>query len=199
MSWTKSTMMLQLGTQAPEFSLPDPHGLLVSRSDCVGKPLLVAFVSNVCPVVLHVRDALALYAKDYLPQGLGMVAINANVQADAAGDEESPAAMVRLAHSAGFAFPYLVDASQRVAMSYRAACTPDFFLFDNNHKLVYRGQFDGARPDNDVPVTGEHLREATHRALHKEPLLKVQLPASGCSIAWRKDTVPPYAQAAMTA
>lgn len=196
MSWTKSTMMLQLGTQAPEFSLPDPEGLLVSRSDCVGKPLLVAFLSNLCPHVLQLRDALALFAKDHVPQGLGMVAINAN---GADGQPaESPAQMVQVAQSAGFVFPYLVDASQRVAQSYRAACTPDFFLFDNNHKLVYRGQFDGARPDNDLPVTGESLREATRRVLHKEPPLKVQQPAVGCPIAWHKDALPPYAQTATT-
>ena len=191
MSRTKSTMMLQLGTQAPEFSLPDAHGQLVSRSDYVGKPLVVAFLSNACPHVRHIRDALALFAKDYLPQGLGMVAINAS---DFAADpKEAPEQMVRVAQEAGFDFAYLVDASQRVAQAYRAACTPDFFLFDNNHKLVYRGQFDGARPDNDVPVTGEDLRRATQAALHKEPPLPQQIPSLGCSITWRKDALPSYA------
>jgi peroxiredoxin len=192
MSRTKSTMMLQLGAQAPEFSLPDAHGRLVSRSDYVGKPLLVAFICNACPYVLQIRSALSHFAKDYIPQGLAIVAINAN---DAvASPEDTPEAMIKAAEAAGYPFAYLVDASQKIALAYRAACTPDFFLFDNNHKLVYRGQFDSARPGNDMPVDGADLRQATHAVLARLPPLEHQRPSMGCNIKWREDAAPAYFQ-----
>jgi peroxiredoxin len=190
MSRTKSTMMLQLGAQAPEFSLPDALGQLVSRSDYVGKPLLVAFMCNHCPYVRHIEQALALYAKEFIPQGLGMVGINPNDAAQV--PQDSPEEMLRVAKRAGYDFAYLVDASQKVSQAYRAACTPDFFLFDNNHKLVYRGQFDGTRPGDDTPATGDDLRRATQAVLRREPPLDNQRPSVGCSIKWLVDQAPAY-------
>lgn len=193
MTRTQSTMMLQLGAQAPEFTLPDAHGRLVSRSDYVGRPLLVAFICNHCPYVVHILAGLAHYVEDFAPRGVGAVAINANDFA--AYPADSPQAMVRTAGDAGLTCAYLVDESQKVALAYRAACTPDLFLFDNNHALTYRGQFDGARPGNGVPVTGEDLRRATQGVLDRRPSLALQRPSMGCNIKWRPDVAPPYLQA----
>ena len=190
MTRTKSTMMLQLGAQAPEFTLPDAGGRLVSRSDYVGRPLLVAFICNHCPYVVHILPGLAHYVTDYAPQGVTVVAINANDFSTYPAD--NPEAMVRCAAEAGLSCAYLVDESQKVALAYRAACTPDLFLFDNNHALTYRGQFDGARPGNDVPVTGDDLRRATQRLLDRRPPLEQQRPSMGCNIKWRASVAPTY-------
>lgn len=178
---------------APEFSLPDLSGNVVSRSDYVGGPLLVMFLCVHCPYVRHIEAGLSQFAADMRPRGLGIVGINSN-DADAYPADNKDA-MAQQAARANFSFAYLVDASQKVAAAYRAACTPDFFLLDAGHRLVYRGQFDGARPGNDVPVTGEDLRRATLAALAKQPPLGEQSPSLGCNIKWRGQP-PSYLHAA---
>jgi peroxiredoxin len=190
MAATPSTM-LALGTVAPEFCLPDPDGRLVSRDDFAQAPaLLVMFICNHCPFVKHVRDELARLGRDYGAQGVAIVAINAN---DAqAYPDDNPAAMKREAAAAGYGFPYLVDETQAVAQAYRAACTPDFFLFDGERRLVYRGQLDASRPSNGVPVTGRDLRTALDALLAGEPVSAEQRPSIGCNIKWRPGHAPSY-------
>src|SRR5437667_2416046 len=151
--------MLALGTRLPHFRLPDVNGKTVADSDfSEARALLVAFICNHCPFVKHIRGQFARFAKDYQARGLAVVAINSN---DAqAFPDDSPEAMKKEAAAASFTFPYLYDESQRVAQEFRAACTPDFFLFDKDRRLVYRGEFDDSRPGNNIMVTGVELRRA---------------------------------------
>lgn len=190
MAVTPSTM-LALGTRAPDFELPEPlTGNTVSRADFEGQPLLVMFICNHCPYVKHLRDALAAFGRTYRDQGLAIVAISANDVA--ARPEDGPEHMAKEAQDAGFTFPYLYDESQNTAKAYRAACTPDFFLFDAEHRLVYRGQFDDSRPGNDAPVTGEDLRAAADAVLAGRPAAAEQKPSIGCNIKWQPGNEPDY-------
>jgi len=190
MALTPSTM-LPLGTSAPDFKLPDTRCQTVSLADFHGRPaLLVLFLCNHCPYVIHIRDGLAQLARDYAPRGVGIVAINANDEEKYPAD--SPAKMKEEAETAGYIFPYLFDATQAVAKSYRAACTPDIFLFDQDRRLVYRGQFDDSRPDNAQPVTGNDLREALEAVLAGQPPLKNQRASIGCNIKWKPGNEPDY-------
>lgn len=176
--------MLALGTVAPDFQLPDTAQGLVRRDDFRAAPaLLVMFICNHCPYVKHVRSELARLGRDYAPQGLAVVAINANDAGRYPAD--SPQKMAEEAAIAGYAFPYLHDESQAVARAYQATCTPDFFLFDRARMLVYRGQLDDSRPGNGVPVTGADLRAAIDAALADQPVSPVQKPSIGCSIKWK--------------
>ena len=187
---TASTM-LPLGTQAPDFSLPDPSGKPVSLADFAGAPaLLVVFLCNHCPYVKHVAAGLAQLAADYQPRGVAIVGINAN-DVDSY-PEDSPAKMAEEVKRRGYAFPYLYDAAQEVAKAYSAACTPDFFLFDRDRGLVYRGQMDGARPGNNVAVTGEDLRAALDAVLAGRPVSAQQRASLGCNIKWKPGNEPDY-------
>ncbi len=190
MALTPSTM-LPLGTAAPDFRLPDTNGKTVSLADFKDKPaLLVIFMCNHCPYVKHIRAGLAQLARDYLPRGAAIVGINAN---DAANyPEDSPAKMGQEVKSAGYLFPYLYDESQAVAKAYRAACTPDIFLFDKNRKLVYRGQFDDSRPGNGIPITGKDLRAALDAVLAGKPVPADQKASIGCNIKWKPGNEPDY-------
>lgn len=185
------SQMIPLGTEAPDFSLPDTEGETVSRSDFAGKPLVVIFMCNHCPFVKHVRSKLAEVGRQYQDTGAAVVAINANDVANYPDD--SPEKMSQEKEQAGYTFPYLYDASQEVAKAYSAACTPDFFVFDKDHKLVYRGQFDESRPGNDVPVTGEDLTAAVKAAVAGEKAPEPQKPSAGCNIKWKPGNEPDYA------
>ncbi|HEY9148728.1 MAG TPA: thioredoxin family protein, partial [Gammaproteobacteria bacterium] len=168
MARTPSTM-LELGTAAPDFSLPEPAtGKSVSLSDFAGRPLVVLFICNHCPYVLHIAAKLAEIAREFQHRDVEFVAINSNDVANYPDD--SPEKMPAMSAQFGFTFPYLFDETQAVAKAYRAACTPDFFLFDADHKLVYRGQLDGSRPGNGVPITGEDLRAALDAVLEGKPV-----------------------------
>jgi peroxiredoxin len=190
MALTPSTM-LPLGTSAPDFRLPDTTGKTVSLADFKNaSALLVMFICNHCPYVKHIRAGLAQLGRDYQARGVAVVAISAN---DAANyPEDAPAKMKEEARGAGYTFPYLHDATQAVAKAYRAACTPDFFLFDGARKLVYRGQFDDSRPGNGVPVTGKDLRAALDAVLAGKPAPKDQKPSIGCNIKWKPGNEPDY-------
>lgn len=190
MALTPSTM-LELGTSAADFSLPDVvSGRTVSRSEFQGKPLLVMFICNHCPYVQHIRDSLAATCKEYQDKGVAVVGISSN-DADAYPDD-SPEKLAEEAAEVGYTFPYLHDASQEVAKTYRAACTPDFFLFDRDHKLVYRGQYDDSRPGNDAPVTGSDLRAAMDAVLAGKPAPAEQRNSMGCNIKWKPGNQPDY-------
>ena len=183
--------MLPLGTTAPDFTLPDTNGKTVSLADFKDKPaLLVMFICNHCPYVKHIRTGLAQLARDYLPRGVGIVGINSNDVANYPDD--SPAKMKEEAKSAGYLFPYLYDESQAVAKTYRAACTPDIYLFDKSRKLVYRGQFDDSRPGNGIPVTGKDLRAALDAVLAGRPVSPNQKASMGCNIKWKSGNEPDY-------
>jgi peroxiredoxin len=188
---TPSTM-LPLGTPAPDFQLPDTSGRVVSRDDYADRPaLLVMFICNHCPYVRHVADEIARVGRDYQDRGVGIVAINSNDVVQQPGDD--PVAMAEFAAERGFVFPYLYDESQAVAAAYHAACTPDFFLFDADRRLAYRGQLDGARPSNEVPIDGRDLRAAIDAVLAGEPVPEPQLPSLGCNIKWKPGQQPQYA------
>jgi peroxiredoxin len=190
MALTPSTM-LALGTKAPDFRLPDTNGKIVSLQDLKSAPaLVVVFMCNHCPYVKHIRAGLAKFARDYQPRGVAIVGINANDVANYPDD--SPAKMAVEAKSAGYIFPYLYDESQAVAKAYHAACTPDFYLFDNSHHLVYRGQFDDSRPGNGRPVTGKDLRAATDAVLAGKSVSPTQTPSIGCNIKWKPGNEPAY-------
>ncbi|MGP8199337.1 MAG: thioredoxin family protein [Limisphaerales bacterium] len=190
MSLTPSTM-LALGTSAPDFRLPDTRGQLVSLADLKSAPaLLVLFICNHCPYVKNIRSALAEVGREYQRRGVAIVAINSN---DAENyPEDSPERMKQEVKAAGYVFPYLYDEAQSVARAYRAACTPDIFLFDNNRKLVYRGQFDDSRPGNGRPVTGKDLRAALDAVLAGKPVPEPQTPSMGCNIKWKAGNAPDY-------
>jgi peroxiredoxin len=191
MAVTPSTM-LALGTQAPGFGLPDVSGKDVSLVDFKdAKALLVVFMCNHCPFVKHIIDDFVELAKEYQAQGVAVVAINSNDVENY--QEDRPEWMARIAKEKGFTFPYLYDASQGVAKIYRAACTPDFFLFDKDRKLVYRGQMDDSRPGNDEPITGADLRAAMDAVLADKPVPAEQKPSMGCNIKWKPGNEPDYA------
>ena len=184
MALTESTM-LELGTTAPDFSLTDVvTGKTVRRDDFRGsKALLVMFICAHCPYVKHIEKGLAALGKDYAGKAIGIVAISSNDAVTHPAD--SPAGLKRQAESLGFVFPYLYDETQAVARAYKAACTPDFFLFDAGFRLVYRGQFDRSRPGNGIPVTGEDLRAGIDLALAGKPIPADQRPSIGCNIKWK--------------
>jgi len=187
---TASTMM-PLGTSAPDFSLINVDGRTVNLKEFDGAPaLLVIFMCNHCPFVVHVADHLASLAHEYRQRGVAIVGINSNDTAN--HPQDSPEQMVHEAESRGYVFPYLYDETQEVAKSYGAACTPDFFLFDAEQKLVYRGQLDGSRPGNDIPVTGQDLRGALDAVLSNQPVAANQTPSLGCNIKWKEGGEPSY-------
>jgi peroxiredoxin len=184
--------MLPWGTLAPDFHLPDAvSGRTVALGDFAQKPaLVVMFICNHCPYVKHIQAGLAAFARDYQAKNVGVVAISANDVADY--PEDSPAKMKAVAKAAGYAFPYLVDETQAVAKAYRAACTPDLYLFDRDRKLVYRGQFDDSRPGNGQPVTGADLRAACDAVLAGRAPAAAQKPSIGCNIKWKPGNEPEY-------
>ncbi|MCE9555618.1 MAG: thioredoxin family protein [Planctomycetes bacterium] len=187
---TASTM-LPLGTKAPDFTLPNVDGRLVSLADFEGAPaLLVMFMCNHCPYVIHVADALARLAHEYQQRGVAVVGISSNDVSKHPAD--SPERMVAEAEERGYTFPYLYDETQEVARAYRAACTPDFFLFDKNQKLVYRGQMDSSRPQSGIPVTGQDLRTALDAVLAGKPAQADQKASLGCNIKWKSGNEPDY-------
>lgn len=174
--------MVPLGAPAPDFSLPATDGTTVARADFEGQPLLVVFMCNHCPYVVHVADKLAERAAQWQEQGVAVVGINSNDVANYPDD--SPELMVKEVAKRGYTFPYLFDESQDVARAYDARCTPDFFLYDAEHKLAYRGQFDNSRPSLDTPVTGNDLDAAVQAVLRGE-VPATQVPSMGCNVKWK--------------
>jgi peroxiredoxin len=187
---TASTM-LPLASAAPNFSLQNVDGKTVSLRDFADKPaLLVIFMCNHCPFVIHLRSDLAKFAKEYQAKGLAIVGISSN-DVDAY-PQDGPELMKAEHKNAGYTFPYLYDGDQSVAKAYNAACTPDFFLFDQGRKLVYRGQFDDSRPKTDIPITGADLRAACDAVLAGGPITAEQKPSIGCNIKWKAGSEPKY-------
>jgi peroxiredoxin len=187
---TPSTMV-PLGTQSPSFRLPDTEGKVVSLDDFMGSPaLLVVFLCNHCPFVKHVLPHFVELARQYQQRGAGVVGINSNDVSHYPDD--APDKMAELSRTAGFSFPYLYDESQEVARAYGAACTPDFYLFDREGRLVYRGQMDDSRPGNGRPVTGADLRAAIDAVLDGRPVSDDQKPSIGCNIKWKPGNEPDY-------
>ncbi|MFV1996632.1 MAG: thioredoxin family protein [Acidiferrobacterales bacterium] len=190
MTLTPSTM-LELGTNAADFCLPDTKG----KEVCLGgfresSALLVVFICNHCPYVIHIANALSKFANEYQSKGLGIVAISAN---DATNyPDDGPEKMAEEVKTHGYTFPYLYDEDQEVAKAYRAACTPDFFLFDAARKLVYRGQFDDSRPGNDKAITGADLRRAVDNVIAGQEPDAEQTPSMGCNIKWKPGNEPEY-------
>lgn len=191
MAATASTM-LELGTKAPEFALPDVvSGKAVSLASFEGKrALLVMFICHHCPFVRHIKSELAQLGRDYAPKGVGIVAISSNDPGVSADD--SPEGLQSMATEWGFTFPVCYDETQSVAKNYAAACTPDFYLFDQDHKLVYRGQLDESRPSNGKPVTGADLRAAIDALLAGRPVNPDQRASLGCNIKWKPGNEPTY-------
>lgn len=183
------SQMLALGTRAPAFTLPDPDGALHSlREDA--RATLVMFICNHCPFVVHIRAELARFGLDYAPRGVAIYGINSNDVSSHPADH--PRFMKEEATTWGYTFPYLYDESQEVAKAYRAACTPDFFLFDAEQKLVYRGQLDGSRPSNNLPVDGRDLRAALDAVIASKKPAAEQTPSIGCNIKWIAGNEPEY-------
>lgn len=178
-----ASAMLPLGTVAPDFQLPDPQGKRVALADFGHTPLLVAFICNHCPYVKHIQSRFAQFAREYQSRGIRVVAISSN-DVDSY-PQDGPEKMAEEITKAGYTFPYLFDETQEVAKAYRAACTPDFFLFDRDRRLVYRGQFDDSRPNNGRPVTGADLRAACDAVLADRPVPGNQKPSVGCNIKWK--------------
>lgn len=190
MARTPSTM-LELGTVAAYFSLPDPAtGRVVSLDEFVGQPLVVAFICNHCPYVKHIVRQFSVMARLYQAKGVAFVAINSNDVINYPDDSHEM--MVKFGSEHSFTFPYLYDESQMIAKAYRAACTPDIYLFDETHRLVYRGQFDDSRPRNEVPVTGQDLSGAIDALLKGRPIPSEQKASLGCNIKWRPGNQPAY-------
>lgn len=190
MARTPSTM-LELGTKAPAFSLPEPlSGKTVSLSDYEGKPVLIVFTCNHCPYVIGIRESFTAFVKSNQAKGLSVIAINANDVANYPDD--SPEKMIEEASTHGFSYPYLYDESQEVAQAYQAACTPDFFLFDSNHALYYRGQYDDSRPGNDLVATGEDMQVAVNHLLAGKAAPSEQKASLGCNIKWKAGNEPDY-------
>jgi peroxiredoxin len=183
------SIMQELGMPAPAFRLPDTGGSLIALDDFRDAPaFLIVFMCNHCPYVKHIASGLADFARDYQGRGLAMVGVNSN---DASSHpDDSPEVMRREVESRGYVFPYLYDETQEVARAYGAVCTPDFFLFDAERKLVYRGQFDGARPNNQVPVTGGDLRAAVDAVLAGQSPSAKQAASIGCNIKWKPGNEP---------
>jgi len=187
---TASTM-LPLGSAAPDFSLINVDSKEVSLADFADAPgLLVMFICNHCPFVVHLADDLAAFGREYQAKGLAIVGISSNDVSS--HPDDSPEQMVHEAENRGYVFPYLYDETQEVAQAYRAACTPDFFLFDADGKLVYRGQFDDSRPKSDIPVTGSDLRAACDAVLAGQAVPQDQKPSIGCNIKWKSGAEPEY-------
>ena len=187
---TPSTM-LPIGTPAPAFSLPDTNGKTVSIDDYKDAPaLLVMFICNHCPYVRYIRHVIASLMKEYQEKGVGIVGINSNDMETY--PEDSPKMMKREAEKNGYTFPYLYDETQEVAKAYRAACTPEFYLFDKDRKLVYRGQMDNSRPGNNIPVTGKDLRAAMDAVLEGRAVPEEQKASVGCNIKWKQGNAPDY-------
>ena len=185
MARTPSTMV-QLGTQCPDFELPDPRGGTMTGAGALGEHgLLVMFICNHCPFVIHIADMLAELGRTYPERGVGVVAINSNDVPNYPDD--SPEKMIEECELRGYEFPYLYDETQTVAKSFDAACTPDFFLYDREGELVYRGQLDGSRPGSDVPVTGEDLKAAMDALIAGEAIAADQTPSLGCNIKWKAE------------
>jgi peroxiredoxin len=189
----RASRMLSLATPAPGFALPDTvSGRTIALEELASSPaLLIAFLCNHCPYVKHVLDGFVVFAREYGPRGLAVAAISSN---DVSGyPQDAPGEMRRIATDKGFTFPYLYDESQQVAKAYQAVCTPDFFLFDGERRLAYRGQFDGSRPGNGVAVTGSDLRAACKALLGGTPVPAKQTPSVGCSIKWKPGEAPDWA------
>ena len=190
MALTPSTMA-GLGARAPDFTLPDARGNPVALAEFAGAPAtVVVFLCNHCPYVKHLKPALAEFAHEYATREVAVVGINPN---DAeTHPEDGREAMLRDVAEFGYAFPYLIDATQEVAKAYRAARTPDFFVFDAGLRLVYRGRFDDSRPDDDVPVTGRDLRAAVDTVLAGQTPAGEQKPSLGCNVKWKPGNEPDY-------
>lgn len=185
--------MLPLGTKAPDFTLPDTGGEMVCLKDFAQDPaLLVIFMCNHCPFVKHIRLGLAQLACDYQAKGVAVVGINSNDVA--AFPEDGPEKMAQEVKSACYTFPYLYDETQQVAKAYHAACTPDFYVFDKDRKLFYRGQMDDSRPNSDIPVTGSDLRAALDTVLQGRTVPEKQTPSLGCNIKWKPGNQPDYVE-----
>lgn len=194
---TASTM-LPLGTPAPDFSLLNVDSKTVSLADFAdAKALVVIFMCNHCPFVKHLAPALAEFGRECQAKGVAVVAISSNDVANYPDD--SPEQMVHEAENRGYTFPYLYDEDQSVAQAYKAACTPDFYVFDSEKKLAYRGQFDASRPGNEVPVTGSDLRQAVDAVVAGQPVPEPQMPSIGCNIKWISGKEPNYFNPAGTA
>ena len=188
MALTES-LMIDIGSPMPSFALPDPgSGRMVSSDTLAGKPVLVAFICNHCPFVLHVKAALVEFANDYQAQGVAVIAVSANDVVT--HPDDSPDKMALFAAQNGFTFPYLYDESQAVAKAFGAACTPDFFLFGADSRLFYRGRFDEARPGNDITPDGKDLRAACDTLLEGGAAPDNQLPSMGCNIKWKAGQEP---------
>ncbi len=185
MALTESNM-LSLGTQAPDFSLPDTvSGKTLSLNDVAGEQgTVVMFLCNHCPYVIHTNPEIARVAGDYQNKGIGFVGISANDVENY--PQDGPGKMKEQAEHVGYTFPYLYDETQEVARAYDAACTPDFYVFDADRKLVYRGRLDKSRPQNDEPQDGADLRAALDALLAGRPLPEKQYPSAGCNIKWKK-------------
>ena len=196
MSAVHSTMRA-LGSPAPDFTLPNLNSLMPGKADAsvglsvlTAKPLLLMFICNHCPYVIYIAERMTELANDAVEKGFGVVAISAN---DALNyPQDGPVAMAEFAHQYGFNFPYLYDESQQVAKTYAAACTPDFFVFDANHALQYRGQMDAARPGNSVEVTGDQLAAAINAVYSGNATNQQQVPSIGCNIKWKAGNQPEY-------
>ncbi len=188
----KRSTMLALGTRAPGFSLPDGTGRMHALADFAESPaLLMAIICNHCPYVQYVLNGFVQFAAEYASKGLATIAISCNDIASY--PQDAPAEMEKLARARGFTFPYLFDESQQVAKAYHAVCTPEFYLFDRDRRLVYRGQFDDSRPGGRVPVTGADLRAAADALLNGLPVTSEQTPSTGCSIKWKRGNAPQWA------
>jgi peroxiredoxin len=187
--------MLELGTKAPDFALPDTlSGRTVRKADYQGQPLLVMFLCTHCPYVKHLERELAALANAFAGKGVGVVAVGSN-DAESYPDD-APEKLAEQGERLGFSFPYLYDETQAVAKAYAAACTPDFFLFDREHRLAYRGRFDASRPRQDVPVTGDDLRRALEAVLAGERVPEPHYPSMGCNVKWKVGNAPDYYGAA---
>jgi peroxiredoxin len=182
--------MLPLGTRMPAFRLPTATGETVSSDVYASRPLLVAFICHHCPFVRHIRHEFARFTTEFQARGLAVVAINANDSI--AFPEDGPEGMIQEARAADYTFPYLFDETQEVAKAFKAACTPDLFLFDAGGTLVYRGQFDSSRPRSAVPVTGADIRSAATAVLVGNPVSIDQKPSIGCNIKWKRGNEPDY-------
>ncbi len=189
----KQSTMLALGTKAPEFNLKGINGEMYTNNNFSdAKGLLVMFICNHCPYVVHVKDGLVEMTNELMSLGIGVIGINSNDSSQEKYAEDSFEKMIEYSNNWGFKFPYTVDVDQSVAKSFTAQCTPDFFLFDSSHELVYRGQMDGSRPGNDIPVTGENILNAATSMLDGGPPSKNQLPSAGCNIKWIPGQEPEY-------
>jgi thiol-disulfide isomerase/thioredoxin len=183
-----NSLMIPLGSLAPPFVLPSLDGQIVTSDGLApGRPLLVMFLSNHCPYVRHIERELGSLVAEYAPDVAAVAICSNDIQNY---PDDGPDGLTEQVHRAGFTFPYLLDETQQVALAYRAACTPDFFLYDAGRRLAYRGEFDESRPRNDVPVTGKALRAALDLVLTGQPVPEPQVPSRGCGIKWKPGNEP---------